>query len=320
MDGEREKTEEFPYALVGVDMEVVLNGVHTPDGRPLVESVCFHGLEHRLQHVFQQQDPNQYQPAKPSSRHCCKNNDGKSSSSSSSSTDLPPSSIPPSPIPPRKLDLEQIAGCRIVVVDLGNACWTHKHFSEDIQTRQYRAPEVIIGAKYDTSADMWSVACLVFELLTGDLLFNPRAGDHYGRDEDHLAQMMELLGKYPKKYATSGRRSRDFFNRKGELKHIHSLKYWGLEEVLQEKYKFAPADARAAGDFLIPLLDFNPQRRATAQECLHHPWLAPASTGEEVLLPSGEVVGEGDIGDVGCAAMAREKAAVAVEESQGKSK
>ena len=35
-----------------------------------------------------------------------------------------------------------------VIVDLGNACWTHRHFSEDIQTRQYRAPEVLIGSKY----------------------------------------------------------------------------------------------------------------------------------------------------------------------------
>jgi serine/threonine-protein kinase SRPK3 len=65
---------------------------------------------------------------------------------------------------------------RVVVVDLGNACWTHKHFSDDIQTRQYRCPEVILGADYGTSADMWSLACIVFELLTGDLLFDPRAG------------------------------------------------------------------------------------------------------------------------------------------------
>ena len=42
---------------------------------------------------------------------------------------------------------------------------------------RYRCPEVILGAEYDTSADMWSLACIVFELLTGDLLFDPRAGD-----------------------------------------------------------------------------------------------------------------------------------------------
>jgi serine/threonine protein kinase len=43
--------------------------------------------------------------------------------------------------------------------------------------------QVIIGAKYDTSADMWSMACMVFELITGDLLFDPREGDGYDRDE-----------------------------------------------------------------------------------------------------------------------------------------
>lgn len=49
----------------------------------------------------------------------------------------------------------------VKIADLGNACWVHKHFSEDIQTRQYRAPEVILGASYGPSADIWSVACMV---------------------------------------------------------------------------------------------------------------------------------------------------------------
>ena len=98
----------------------------------------------------------------------------------------------------------------IKIVDLGNACWTYKHFASDIQTRQYGCPEVIVGAKYDTSADIWSLACLIFELATGDLLFDLRASetDDYDRDEDHLAQMYELLGKIPKKVALSGKYSK----------------------------------------------------------------------------------------------------------------
>ena len=51
------------------------------------------------------------------------------------------------------------------------------------QPRQYRSPEVLLGARYDTSADMWSMACMVFELVTGDLLFDPHEGDGYDRDE-----------------------------------------------------------------------------------------------------------------------------------------
>lgn len=39
--------------------------------------------------------------------------------------------------------------------------WQHKHFTDDIQTRQYRSLEVLIGAGYSTPADIWSTACMV---------------------------------------------------------------------------------------------------------------------------------------------------------------
>jgi serine/threonine-protein kinase SRPK3 len=69
------------------------------------------------------------------------------------------------------------------LVDFGNACWTYKQFTNDIQTRQYRCPEVLLGSKYSTPADMWSFACICFELATGDVLFDPHSGDNYDRDE-----------------------------------------------------------------------------------------------------------------------------------------
>ena len=49
----------------------------------------------------------------------------------------------------------------VKIADLGNACWVHRHFTEDIQTRQYRCLEVLIGAGYDSPADIWSLACMV---------------------------------------------------------------------------------------------------------------------------------------------------------------
>ena len=186
----------------------------------------------------------------------------------------------PTPSAAELLDVE----CR--VVDLGNACWTYKQFTQDIQTRQYRCPEVILGAKYGTAADVWSAACLVFELATGDLLFDPRSGEAYDRDEDHLALMMELVGRMPKKVATGGKRSREFFTRAGELRHIKALKRWPLEDVLFEKYGFPEDEAASMADFLNRMLDFEPGNRATAAEALLHPWLDEVSPPRENAPPA----------------------------------
>ncbi|XP_074538384.1 SRSF protein kinase 3 [Halichoeres trimaculatus] len=162
---------------------------------------------------------------------------------------------------------------RVKIADLGNACWVHKHFTEDIQTRQYRAVEVLIGAEYGPPADIWSTACMAFELATGDYLFEPHSGEDYTRDEDHIAHVIELLGPVPLPFALSGRYSREYFNRKGELRHISNLKPWGLFEVLLEKYEWPLDQAAQFSDFLLTMLELQPDRRATAAQCLQHAWL-----------------------------------------------
>jgi len=162
---------------------------------------------------------------------------------------------------------------QVKIADLGNACMMNHHFTEDIQTRQYRSLEVIIGGKYDASADIWSLACMAFELATGDYLFEPHSGDNYTRDEDHIAHIIELLGPIPKGIALSGKYSREFFNKRGELLHIGNLKPWDLYSVLTHKYSWSSRDAQEFTDFIVPMLDFNTQRRSTALKCLSHEWI-----------------------------------------------
>jgi len=114
---------------------------------------------------------------------------------------------------------------------------------------------------------------MAFELLTGDYLFEPHSGDDYSRDEDHIALIIELLGHLPRKLWQNGQFSREFLNKRGELRHIHKLKMWPLRDVLMEKYDWSSEDADNFASFLIPMLDLNPERRATAAQCLEHPWL-----------------------------------------------
>ena len=91
------------------------------------------------------------------------------------------------------------------------------HFTEDIQTRQYRSLEVLLGAGYGSAADIWSTACMAFEMATGDYLFEPHSGEDYSRDEDHLAHIIELVGNIPRHIAFSGKYSREFFNKRGKF-------------------------------------------------------------------------------------------------------
>jgi len=166
------------------------------------------------------------------------------------------------------------------IADLGNACWTHKHFTEDIQTRQYRSLEVLIGSGYDTSADIWSTACMAFELATGDFLFEPHSGESWSRDEDHIALITELIGTLPKRVIMNGTYSKDIFKRDGTLRRISKLKPWPLKDVLMEKYEWDEVDAQSFASFLLPMLRADPAKRATAAQCLTDPWLTlqPATT------------------------------------------
>jgi serine/threonine protein kinase len=162
------------------------------------------------------------------------------------------------------------------IVDLGNSCWVDRHFSDDIQTRQYRSPEVLLHAGYDTSADIWSLACMVFELVTGDYLFDPKGTEEFPRDEDHLALIIELLGNIPRSLVDKSKDKSKFYNRKYQLRHIKDLKRWPLKEVLVEKYSLDAENAKQLTDFLLPMLAIDPAKRASAEKMLSHPWLRTA--------------------------------------------
>ena len=58
----------------------------------------------------------------------------------------------------------------VKVIDLGSSCFTTDHLSSYVQSRSYRAPEVVLGAPYDGKVDLWSLGCVLAELFTGEVL------------------------------------------------------------------------------------------------------------------------------------------------------
>jgi serine/threonine-protein kinase SRPK3 len=175
----------------------------------------------------------------------------------------------------QELDLQ------VKLCDMGNACYIDQHYSDIIQTREYRSPEVIVGGEYDTSADIWSLACMLFELVTGDFLFDPKKGKTYRKNDDHLALITELLGPCTdRNWMERSSKCWSFYDKRHKtglkLKNIRKLHRWPLYNVLLEKYRLSDPEARSLSSFLEAMLRWKPKDRATARDLLSHRWLAEA--------------------------------------------
>mmetsp|Transcript_31358 Transcript_31358/g.37312 ORF Transcript_31358/g.37312 Transcript_31358/m.37312 type:complete len:300 (+) Transcript_31358:499-1398(+) len=79
----------------------------------------------------------------------------------------------------------------IKVIDFGGATYDNEKKSSVINTRQYRAPEVILELGWSTPSDLWSLGCILAELYIGELLFETHDND------EHLALIERIVGRFP---------------------------------------------------------------------------------------------------------------------------
>ncbi|CAJ1367221.1 unnamed protein product [Effrenium voratum] len=90
-----------------------------------------------------------------------------------------------------KVSYARPASNDIKLIDFGNATYVDMHHSSVIQTRQYRSPEVILNMGWSEKADLWSLGCILFELYSGNMLFQTHSSP------EHLALMERILGPFP---------------------------------------------------------------------------------------------------------------------------
>ncbi|KAK5166514.1 uncharacterized protein LTR77_008057 [Saxophila tyrrhenica] len=138
----------------------------------------------------------------------------------------------------------------IKIIDFGVASWVDKHLSNNIQPEHLRPPEVFLRAPWGPPVDIWSLGCLVIELVKGHVAFPGKAakdGSHSSED-DHLGQYMEVFGPMPPALLSRGSRTSEYFD--GEAEEVPIFV-----------------------DILEGALTLDPQYRKTAKELLHHDWL-----------------------------------------------
>jgi serine/threonine protein kinase len=162
----------------------------------------------------------------------------------------------------------------IKISDFGNSLEFHDRNCDEIQTRNFRAPEVILNYTWTENCDIWSVACTVFELLTGELLFKP-IEEHCNLDANHLFLIEKFVGKIPKEIIIKSKRGKILYdpNRQWHLRHIDTIQPLSLEKRLKDQHLFDSDNAKQISDFLLLLLNPDMSKRVGCADCLKHPWL-----------------------------------------------
>ncbi|XP_054793282.1 DYRK-family kinase pom1-like isoform X2 [Prosopis cineraria] len=73
---------------------------------------------------------------------------------------------------PENILIKSYRRCEIKVIDLGSSCFHADNLCLYVQSRSYRAPEVMLGLQYDEKIDIWSLGCILAELCSGEVCSN----------------------------------------------------------------------------------------------------------------------------------------------------
>lgn len=176
-----------------------------------------------------------------------------------------------------------------------------RQLTKHVVTRWYRAPELILIQPYTTAVDIWSLGCILAELLSmqegsvpsyqdrtpifpGGTCY-PLSGD--GGD-DLASSKNERLDQLRVIFGVIGSPSSDDLQELGKLNDYVKK----LGNIKRKKFSdLYPAADPAAIDLLERMLEFNPKRRCTAEEALNHDFFKSVRRDEMEQLAKKPLVG-----------------------------
>ena len=173
---------------------------------------------------------------------------------------------------------------RFKLIDFGSSCFVQDHMNYYTQSQGYRAPEVILGCKYDYKIDVWSLGCVIAELYTGRQLFPDRSLSGV------LGKIVSLRGAIPQWMIDHGKLVDKYFTKDNLLLYddgfmdnnsshsdlpVEKPPTTTLNVVVPKQssllFRLNSADSFFV-DFLKRLLTVDPNNRPSAREAMNHPW------------------------------------------------
>ncbi|TDH64718.1 hypothetical protein CCR75_002477 [Bremia lactucae] len=169
---------------------------------------------------------------------------------------------------PENILIENFSSCTIKVIDFGSACFTTDELASYVQSRSYRAPEVILGLVYDTKIDLWSLGCVIAELFTGAVLFPNDS------EQTLLVRILATIGPIPASLLAGRENLQRQLIDTGlfSVDHVGNGKLNASQLLPPLVQVICTKDAEFL-DFLQNLLQIDPASRPSARNALAHPWL-----------------------------------------------
>jgi len=168
---------------------------------------------------------------------------------------------------PENVLLVRLNKSQIKLIDFGSSCFEAERFYTYIQSRFYRAPEIMLGIPYTTAIDMWSFGCIVFECLVGTPIF---AGEN---ENDQMAAIMEVVGVPPRSLIAKATRRRVFFD-----DDYQPILMQNSRGRVRQPSTRSLADALKINDpdlteFMKGCFEWKPEKRLKPSEALAMPWI-----------------------------------------------
>lgn len=176
---------------------------------------------------------------------------------------------------PENILLRHPLHTEIKVIDFGSSCFENEKVYTYIQSRFYRSPEVILGMTYGMPIDMWSLGCILAELLTGVPIF---PGEN---EQEQLACIMEVFGPPEKHLIEKSTRKKLFFDSMGKPRLTVSSKGRRRRPSSKTLQQVLKCDDEAFLDFIARCLRWDPDRRMKPEEAIRHEFI----TGQKTSVP-----------------------------------
>eukprot|EP00352_Strombidinopsis_acuminata_P002237 CAMPEP_0176386608 /NCGR_PEP_ID=MMETSP0126-20121128/36088_1 /TAXON_ID=141414 ORGANISM="Strombidinopsis acuminatum, Strain SPMC142" /NCGR_SAMPLE_ID=MMETSP0126 /ASSEMBLY_ACC=CAM_ASM_000229 /LENGTH=226 /DNA_ID=CAMNT_0017753675 /DNA_START=1334 /DNA_END=2014 /DNA_ORIENTATION=- len=169
---------------------------------------------------------------------------------------------------PENILLKEPNKSGIKIIDFGSSAFMDERVYTYIQSRFYRAPEIMLGIPYTCAIDMWSLGCIMAELYIGYPIFPGES------ENDQMSRIIEMRGVPNQKVLSISERKKKFFNQEtGEPIMLKNSRGKYRKPMGKPLDLIIGDEDNDFTDLVKGCLEWDPEKRLTPDQALKHVWV-----------------------------------------------